>query len=102
MGRKLQHLLQVDVVQVVGAAHSLHHPALWGDHVKGKQGRLREVQESGGGTRRHRVISHEGHFWFQDVAVKAAETHAGEAMSVFAGTKKRIVNRVGVARYPKP
>lgn len=74
LGKEWQNLLQVDVVQVIGAADSLHHPALWRDHVEGKEGRLGELQESGGGTRRHRVIGHEGHFGFQDVAVKAAET----------------------------
>lgn len=78
LGKELQHLLQVDVVQVVGAADSLHHPALRCDHVEGEEGRLGELQEAGGGTRRHRVIGHEGHVGFQDVAVKAAETRTEE------------------------
>lgn len=81
LGKELQHLLQVDVVQVVGAADSLHHPALRCDHVKGEEGRLGKLQESGSGTCRHRVIGHEGHFGFQDVAVKAAETHTEKEAS---------------------
>lgn len=81
MGQWPQHLLQVDVVQVVWAADSLHHPTFWCDHVEGKEGRLGELQEPGGGTRRHRVIGHEGHVRFQDVSVKAAETHTEGVMS---------------------
>lgn len=86
MEKEQHYLLQVDVVQVIGAADSLHHPALWCDHIKGEKGRLWELHEAGSWTCRHCVISHEGHVRFQDVAVKAVKTSSVSINAV----KKRI------------
>lgn len=66
--------MQVDVIQVVGAADSLHHPALWCDHVKGKKWGLREFHEAGRWSWRYCVISQESHIRLQDIAVKAVKT----------------------------
>lgn len=64
------HLLQVDVVQVMGAAHSLHHPALWCDHVKGEEWRLWQIHEAGNRPWRHCIIGQEGNIRLQDKAVE--------------------------------
>lgn len=71
--KELRYLLQVDVIQVMGAADSLHHPALWCDHIKGKKGRLWEFHEAGSWSWRHCVIGHERHIRLQDKAIKAAK-----------------------------
>lgn len=74
MEKEQHYLLQVDVVQVIGAADSLHHPAIWCDHIEGEKGRFWELHEAGSWTCRYCVIGHEGHVRLQDVAVKAVKT----------------------------
>lgn len=61
MINKLRYLLQVDVIQIMGAADSLDHPTLWCDHIKGEKRRLWEFQEAGDWSCRHCVISQERH-----------------------------------------
>lgn len=71
------YLLQVDVVQVMRAADSLNHPALWSNHIKGEKGRLWDFHEAGKGTRWHCVIGQEWHIRLQDKAVKAVKNRGG-------------------------
>lgn len=71
MTKELGYLLQVDVIQVMGAADSLHHPALRCDHIKGEKGRLWELHEAGNGSWRNCVVGQESHIRLQDKAVKA-------------------------------
>lgn len=73
MARRLSYLPQVDIVQVVRAADSLHHPALWSNHIQGEKGRLRDFHKAGDGTWRHCVIGQERHVRLQDKAIEAAE-----------------------------
>lgn len=75
MTKELKYLLQVDVIQVMGAADSLHHPALWCDHIKGEKGRLWEFHEAGSWSWRHCVIGQERHIRLQDKAIKAVKAN---------------------------
>lgn len=68
------YLLQVDIIQIIGAADSLHHPALWCDHIKGEKGRFWEVHEASNWSWRHCVVGQEIHIRLQDKAVKAVKT----------------------------
>lgn len=68
------YLLQVDVIQVIGAAHCLHHPALRCDHIKGEERSFRELDETGNWPWRHCVVGQENHIWLQDKAVKTVKT----------------------------
>lgn len=67
------YLLQVDVIQVMGAAHCLHHPALWCDHIKGEQWRFWELHETGNWPWRHRLVGQESYIRLQDKAVKTVK-----------------------------
>lgn len=73
--------MHVDVIQVIGAADSLHHPALWYDHVKGKKGGLWEFHEAGRWSWRYCVISQESHIRLQDKAVKAVKTSSDDQIT---------------------
>ncbi len=64
----------MDVIQVMGAADSLHHPALRCDHIKSEKGRFWELHEAGNWSWRHCVIGQEIHIRLQDKAVKAVKT----------------------------
>lgn len=75
---ELQYLLQVDVVQVMRAADSLHHPAFWSNHIQGEKGSLWDFQKAGNWTWRHCVIGQERHIRLQDKAVKAAKKRRGD------------------------
>lgn len=74
------YLLQVDVIQVMGAADSLHHPALWCDHIKGEKWGLWQFHEAGSRSRRHSVIGQERHIRLQDKAVKAVKTNGDDSI----------------------
>lgn len=74
------YLLQVDVIQVMGAADSLHHPALWCDHIKGEKRRLWQFHEAGSRSWRHSVIGQERHIRLQDKTVKAVKTNRDDSI----------------------
>lgn len=74
------YLLQVDVIQVMGAADSLHHPALRCDHIKGEKRGLWQFHEAGSRSWRHSVIGQERHIRLQDKAVKAVKTNRDDSM----------------------
>lgn len=69
------YLLQVDVVQVMGAAHCLYHPALWCHHVQCEQWSLWEVHEAGNRSWRHCVVGQKTYIRLHNKAVKTVKTH---------------------------
>lgn len=73
----------MDVIQVIRAAHCLHHPALWCDHVKGEEWRLWELHEAGDWSRRYCVIGQETYIRLQDKAVKAVKTEKQEIFKCY-------------------
>lgn len=68
-----QYLLQVDVVQIMGAAYCLHHPALWCDHIKGEKWRFWELHETSNWAWRHCLICQESHVGLQNKTIKTVK-----------------------------
>lgn len=96
-GLRLRYLLKVDVVQVMRAANSLHHPAFWSNHIQREKGRLWDFHKAGNWTRRHCAIGQERHIRLQDKTVKAAKKRSGdrilEACSTTQMSQKQKVSK---------